>query len=134
MTRQASPKGGTWILKVKKNDNVDKTWEKMLFACIGEQFQEPNVCGVGLSLRTKERLIEVWLHEASEAIIKSVSLKIQDLLSLDTDSTTLYFKEHSKALTVASLVLASPHSAVVCFVLLCVGQVYNEERVWVQVF
>ena len=72
----------------------------MLFACIGEQFQEPNVCGVGLSLRTKERLIEVWLREASEAIIKSVSLKIQDLLSLDTDSTTLYFKEHSKALTV----------------------------------
>ena len=60
---EESPSGGIWILKVKKDDNVNKMWEAMLFALIGEQIEEPNVIGASLSLRTKERLIQVWLKD-----------------------------------------------------------------------
>jgi len=52
-----SPLGGIWIAKIKKDDNIDKMWERMLFALIGEQFGEPNIIGVSLSLRIKERLL-----------------------------------------------------------------------------
>lgn len=48
-------------------------WESLLFALIGtfisansilgEQFEEPKVIGLGLSLRTKERLLQVWLKD-----------------------------------------------------------------------
>mmetsp|Transcript_34827 Transcript_34827/g.26001 ORF Transcript_34827/g.26001 Transcript_34827/m.26001 type:complete len:172 (-) Transcript_34827:339-854(-) len=58
-----SPFGGIWILKVKKEDDIDKMWELLLMALIGEQFEEPKVIGLGLSLRTKERLLEVWLKD-----------------------------------------------------------------------
>jgi translation initiation factor 4E len=54
---EESPSGGIWILKIKKDDNLNKMWESMLFALIGEQFEEPLVIGASLSLRTKERLI-----------------------------------------------------------------------------
>lgn len=33
---EESPLGGVWIVKVKKEDNIDKMWESMLFALIGE--------------------------------------------------------------------------------------------------
>lgn len=54
---EQSPQGGIWITKVRKDDDVDRMWEALLLALIGEQFGEPNVIGVSLSLRTKERLI-----------------------------------------------------------------------------
>ena len=54
---EESPKGGIWITKVKKDDDVDKMWEALLLALIGEQFGELNVIGVSLSLRAKEKLI-----------------------------------------------------------------------------
>lgn len=54
---EESPNGGIWITKCRKEDDVDKMWEAILLSLIGEQFKEPNVIGVSLSLRTKERLI-----------------------------------------------------------------------------
>jgi len=54
---EESPQGGIWITKCRKEDDVDKMWEAILLSLIGEQFKEPNVIGVSLSLRTKERLI-----------------------------------------------------------------------------
>ena len=33
---EESPQGGIWICKVKKEDNVNRMWECMLFALIGE--------------------------------------------------------------------------------------------------
>lgn len=54
---EESPLGGVWITKIKKDDNIDKMWESLLLALIGEQFEEPKVIGLSLSLRTKERLL-----------------------------------------------------------------------------
>ena len=33
---QESPCGGVWLLKVKRQDNVNKMWESLLFALIGK--------------------------------------------------------------------------------------------------
>lgn len=45
---------------------------------IGEQFEEPKVIGLGLSLRTKERLLEVWLKDGrNEKVRTNVSNKLR---------------------------------------------------------
>jgi hypothetical protein len=33
---EESPKGGIWITKIKKEDNVDAMWEALLLALVGE--------------------------------------------------------------------------------------------------
>ena len=45
---EESPKGGLWILKVKKDDNIDRMWETLLFSAVGEQFESREVIGVSL--------------------------------------------------------------------------------------
>jgi len=49
------PLGGSWILSFKKKDlqTLNKKWELILFACIGEMFQTTQVAGVTLSRRNK---------------------------------------------------------------------------------
>jgi len=94
-----SPHGGIWIVKIKKEDNIDVMWETLLFALIGEQFEEPNVLGLSLSLRTKERLFEIWLKDGrDEKVRTNVSNKIRHFLNLDPASVTLYYKEHMKSI------------------------------------
>ena len=92
---EESPKGGIWITKCKKDDDVDAMWESILLALVGEQFKDLNVIGVSLSLRAKERLIQVWLKDASNHQKKAaISNKIRQYLKLDPETTTLYFKYH----------------------------------------
>lgn len=58
-------------------------------------FEEPKVIGLGLSLRTKERLLEIWIKDGrNEKVRTNVSNKIRQLLELDPESVTLYYKEH----------------------------------------
>jgi glycine cleavage system H lipoate-binding protein len=33
---QESPNGGVWIIKIKRDDNIDKMWESTCFALIGK--------------------------------------------------------------------------------------------------
>lgn len=33
---EESPFGGIWIIKIKRDDNIDKMWESILFAMIGK--------------------------------------------------------------------------------------------------
>ncbi len=50
---------------------------------------------MALSLRTKERLLEVWLKDGrNEKVRTNVSNKLRQVLNLDPDSVTLYYKEH----------------------------------------
>lgn len=96
---EESPSGGIWIIKIKKEDNIDKMWESILFAMIGEQFEEPNVIGASLSLRTKERLLQVWLKDGrNERVRTNVSNKIRHFLALDPSNVTFYYKEHQKSI------------------------------------
>lgn len=94
-----SPEGGIVILKIKKDDNIDKMWESILLNMIGEQFEEPKVIGASLSLRTKERLLQVWLKDGrNERVRTNVSNKIRHFLNLDPSNVTLYYKEHIKSI------------------------------------
>jgi len=34
-SKKESPNGGIWITKIKKEDNIDKMWESLLLALIG---------------------------------------------------------------------------------------------------
>ena len=78
-------------------------WESLLLALISEQFEEPRVIGMGLSLRTKERLLEVWLKDGrNEQVRTNVSNKLRQVLDLDPDSVTLYYKEHQKSIKVST--------------------------------
>ena len=62
---------------------------------LGEQFEEPKVIGMALSLRTKERLLEVWIKDGrNDKVRTNVSNKLRQVLNLDPDSVTLYYKEH----------------------------------------
>lgn len=48
---------------------------------VGEQFEEPSVIGASLSLRTKERLLQVWLKDGrSQRVRTNVSNKIRHFL------------------------------------------------------
>ncbi len=33
--KQESPNGGIWIIKIKKEDNINKMWESLLLGLIG---------------------------------------------------------------------------------------------------
>ena len=77
-----------------------------MFDITGEQFEEPNVIGATLSMRTKERLLQVWLRDGrNEKVRTNVSNKIRHFLNLDANSVTLYYKEHIKSIKVSILVL-----------------------------
>jgi hypothetical protein len=52
-----------------------------------------------LSLRTKERLLQVWLKDGrNQKMRDNVSNKIRHFLSLDPEQVTLYYKEHMKSI------------------------------------
>ena len=56
---------------------------------------------MALSLRTKERLLEIWLKDGrNEKVRTSVSNKLRQVLNLDPDSVTFYYKEHQKSIKV----------------------------------
>lgn len=62
---ESSPYGGCWIIKIRKFDNIDALWERLIFGAVGEQFEgnDENVIGIILSLRLKERLMEIWIKD-----------------------------------------------------------------------
>lgn len=53
-------------------------------ACVGESFEEPDVVGVALSIRSKEDVLSIWLRDSSNQIAR---IKVgYVLLSLILDS------------------------------------------------
>ena len=95
---EESPEGGVWINKIKRDDDADSMWESLLVAMIGGQFDQ-GVIGVSISLRTKEKLVQVWLKDAKcQAMKAAVSNKMRHYMKLDPNSTTLYFKCHQKSI------------------------------------
>lgn len=98
---ESCPDGGCWFVRFKKNDtysDLDLMWEKLLFALIGEQFDEPNMLGSVLSIRNRETIIEVWFNYQKNNEIKSTILeKMKELLDIDP-SLTIYFKENEKSM------------------------------------
>lgn len=98
---ESCPDGGCWFIRFKKTDDpvdIDVKWEKLLFALVGEQFDEPNMLGSVLSIRGRETIIELWFNYFKyEKIKNGVAQKLRNLLQLD-HSFTVYFKDNEKSL------------------------------------
>ena len=94
--------GGTWIIHFKRRDwqILNKKWESLLLACIGEEFEDSNVIGVVLSLRERRNLLEIWLKDRKESEKIRIGEKLRLVLDMDPENLTFFFKEHSKSLEV----------------------------------
>lgn len=88
----------------------NKKWEKLLFACISEEFHDSNVVGLVLSVRQKKNLIEIWLKDSKDEELRIKSgEKIRELLELEPINLVFYFKEHKKSLKEGSTLRGVEH-------------------------
>lgn len=68
---EAFPHGGCWILKIKKKANVlGKMWQDLVFAAIGEVFNQANVVGIAMAIRSKEDMLSVWNADNTEDSVR----------------------------------------------------------------
>jgi len=89
--------GGTWRIKCRKQDTA-VLWKELLLAAIGEQFEEcradgDDVCGLSVSPRDRDDIIQVWNYRANLAINSSVLSKIHSLVP-DTQFLAEFYKPH----------------------------------------
>ncbi|CAJ1409173.1 unnamed protein product [Effrenium voratum] len=57
------PEGGCWIIRIKRKASqnfVNRMWENLCLAFIGEEFELPDVVGCVLSTRLKDDVLSVW--------------------------------------------------------------------------
>lgn len=54
-------KGGKWVVRFKKGV-MDRYWDDLLLAAVGDQFAEAGeeVCGMVVSVRSGEDVLSVW--------------------------------------------------------------------------
>lgn len=92
------PNSGLIFIRYKKNEEckeIDLKWEKILFALVGEQFDEPLILGTTLSIRGRETIIELWFtYNKNDKLKNSLIAKFKDLLEFSSDAN-IYFKDNS---------------------------------------
>jgi len=94
------PKGGCFIKKIKKiEDNMlGRMWEELLFATIGEFFEDPDVVGVVLSIRPKEDALSIWNKDHQNLSLRfKIGEKLKEIWELPMDSQIEY-KNHSASM------------------------------------
>jgi len=77
---------------MKKNKDVlDRVWEQLILSVICEEFAEPDVVGVALSVRKLEDAITVW-HKNTDDKRATVAIgeKLRDLLHLQPSVVVSY--------------------------------------------
>jgi len=97
---ESFPNGGAWIVKVrKKNGIISRLWEELVFACISEAFEEPDLVGAVLSCRMREDIVSVWNRDNSENAERRFKIgeKLKDILNLD-ESTQIAYKPFQSAI------------------------------------
>eukprot|EP00808_Paulinella_micropora_P024096 g78298.t1 len=97
---ESFPQGGMWIVRVRKgNGVVARLWEELCFAAIAELFEEPDVCGVGISTRQMSDNISVWNkdNQYGDEVRFKIGEKLRMLLNLD-ESTQVEYKFFNEAI------------------------------------
>ena len=98
---ESCPDGACWFLRFKKTDSpidINYKWEKLIFAMIGEQLDEPNILGAVLSIRGRETIIELWFNYFKyEKIKNTLAQKLRVVLQIDSNYN-IYFKDNEKSL------------------------------------
>ena len=72
---ECCPDSGCWLLRFKRTADlkeINLKWEKVIFALISEQFDEPHMLGAVLSIRGRETIIELWFNYFKYDKIKSM--------------------------------------------------------------
>lgn len=101
------PQGGCWIIRFHKdnaaNGIIDRVWEELLLAVLGEQFRTPELVGVSLSARQSSNkvshIISLWNRDSEKKPRAKFSIgeRLKVLLHLAAESQIEY-KLFSKAL------------------------------------
>jgi len=93
---ESFPEGGAWIIKVRKHNGViNRLWEELCFASIGEWFADPDVVGIHLATRTKDDNLAVWNKGPDMNV--SIGEKLKEILNLD-ESTQVEYKPFKAAM------------------------------------
>jgi len=95
------PEGGCWIIRIKRKVSqsyVNRMWENLLLAAIGEAFELPDVVGCVLSTRMKDDVLSVWnlSNQNSQARFR-IGEKLKEILDLDMNALIQY-KDHMQSL------------------------------------
>mmetsp|Transcript_29047 Transcript_29047/g.40881 ORF Transcript_29047/g.40881 Transcript_29047/m.40881 type:complete len:213 (-) Transcript_29047:1253-1891(-) len=97
---ESFPKGGCFIKKVRKTEDnlLQRMWEELIIATIGEAFEDPDVVGIVLSIRPKEDAISIWNKDNHN---HSLRVKIGEILkeiwNLEAH-TSIEYKQHSTSM------------------------------------
>lgn len=100
---EAYPRGGCWILKIKKKTDVGASvlgnmWQDIVLAAIGEAFEEPDVVGISVCIRKNEDMLSVWNSDSRNTDIKfNIGEKMKQFLDLEPE-TVLEYKHHSESM------------------------------------
>uniref|UniRef100_A0A6V1NUK3 Uncharacterized protein n=1 Tax=Heterosigma akashiwo TaxID=2829 RepID=A0A6V1NUK3_HETAK len=99
---EAFPKGGCWILKLRKTPSgpsvLSKLWHDLVLAVIGEAFAEPDVVGIGLSVRAREDLLSVWNGDNTNNDVRFlIGEKLKTILGLE-ENTMIEYKTFKASL------------------------------------
>ena len=100
---EAFPRGGCWILKVKKKRDLGasvlgKMWQELVIGAIGEMFEEPDVVGISVCIRRAEDLISVWnADNRNDEIRFRIGEKMKLILDLEA-ATIIEYKNHAESM------------------------------------
>eukprot|EP00163_Fabomonas_tropica_P012080 TRINITY_DN2318_c0_g1_i3.p1 TRINITY_DN2318_c0_g1~~TRINITY_DN2318_c0_g1_i3.p1 ORF type:complete len:214 (-),score=49.14 TRINITY_DN2318_c0_g1_i3:134-775(-) len=96
---ETCPQGGCWILKIRKRTGMNgRLWEELLFAAIGELFEEPDVVGVAIGIRSREDVLSVWNADNTKNTVRwEIGEKMRNLLHLD-QGTPLEYKDNKTSM------------------------------------
>eukprot|EP00211_Chloroparvula_japonica_P014226 CAMPEP_0119128318 /NCGR_PEP_ID=MMETSP1310-20130426/6525_1 /TAXON_ID=464262 /ORGANISM="Genus nov. species nov., Strain RCC2339" /LENGTH=234 /DNA_ID=CAMNT_0007118649 /DNA_START=162 /DNA_END=866 /DNA_ORIENTATION=- len=94
-TWEKYPQGGCWTIRLAKGDYLARIWEELLFAVIGERFEDLSVVGIVVNVRPKEDCVSVWIENSSTRF--RIGERIKQILHLDTN-TPIEFKAHSNSM------------------------------------
>ncbi|CAM9909680.1 unnamed protein product [Ectocarpus sp. 8 AP-2014] len=98
------PNGGCWILRIRKKSGqtntsvLGKMWQDLVLAVVGEMFEEPNVVGIGMAIRSREDLLSVWNEDNSNEKVRfNIGERLKQVLDLEP-STLIEYKHHQTAM------------------------------------
>ncbi len=74
---------------------IDRLWEELCFACIGELFEHPDVVCVALNTRAKEDVLALWTSSTEAQFV--IGKKLKELCNLD-ESTQVDYKTFRSAM------------------------------------
>ncbi|KAJ1430396.1 eukaryotic initiation factor 4E putative [Ochromonadaceae sp. CCMP2298] len=100
---EAYPRGGCWVLRIKKKKEcgfslLGKIWQDIVLAAVGENFDEPDVCGISLCIRRNEDLLSVWnADNRNDEVRFKIGEKMKFILDLEPQ-TIIEYKHHSESM------------------------------------